>query len=100
MVDTFSTAFPIVFIVIAAFIAVVFVFVIVNVVRNVGKAKRHGIDPFTAQTDIAAKLLNSDLLKGAKNKPERLAEVDALLAAGTITAAEHGTARAAILAGD
>ena len=98
MVDTFSTAFPIVFVVIAVFIAAVFIFVIVTLVRNVGKAKRHGIDPFTAQTDIAAKLLNSDLLTSAPGKTERLAELDALLAAGTINADEHKAARAAVLA--
>ena len=100
MVDTFSPAFPVVFIVIAAFIAIVFVFVIVTLVRNVGKARRQGIDPFTAQTDIAAKLLKSDLLAAKKPMAERLAEVDALLAAGTISADEHRAARAAILAGD
>lgn len=100
MVDTFSTGFSIVFVVIAVFIAIVFVFVIVNVVRNVGKARQQGIDPFTAQTDIAAKLLNSDLLSAKKPMGERLAEVDALFAAGTISAEEHKAARAAILAAE
>jgi competence protein ComGC len=98
MVDNFSTGFSVVFVVIAVIIAIVFVFVIVNVVRNVGKANRQGIDPFTAQTDIAAKLLNSDVLSAEKPIAERLAEVDALFAAGTISADEHRAARAAILA--
>jgi len=100
MVDNFSTGFSVVFVIVAAFIAIVFVFVVVTVIRNLGRAKRQGIDPFTAQTDIAAKLLKSDLLRGEKGKPERLAEVDALLAAGTITADEHRAARAAILASE
>jgi len=97
MVDNFSSGFSLVFVIIAVVIAVVFVFVIVTLVRNVDRAKKQGINPFTAQTDIAAKLLKSDLLKGEQSKTERLAEVDALLAAGTITADEHRAARAAIL---
>jgi uncharacterized membrane protein len=100
MVDTFSTGFSVVFVVIAVFIAIVFVFVIVNVVRNVGKARQQGIDPFTVQTDLAAKVLNSDVLAAKSTKAERLAEVDSLLAAGTIDGDEHRAARAAILASE
>jgi cell division protein FtsX len=93
MVDQFSTLFSVVVVV----IAVVAVFVIVSVVRNARKAKQHGLDPLTLQTDLAAKVMQSDLLGAERSKPERLAELDSLLATGSITAAEHGEARAAIL---
>jgi hypothetical protein len=95
-----NNTFPVLFILVGAIVAVVFVIVVVMAARNAAAAKRQGIDPFTAQADIAAKLLKSDLLKPAQSKSERLAEVDALLAAGTISAEEHRAARAAILAAE
>lgn len=92
-----NTWFNAVFIVIAILIAIAFVVVIVSVVRNAGKARRHGLDPMTLQADMAAKVMQSDLLAGEQSKVQRLAEVDALLAQDTITPAEHADARAAIL---
>ena len=97
-----SQANPIVgplFVVVGIIVTVVFVLVVVGVVLNVRKAKSLGLDPLTANVDLAAKAMDSDLLRGSRSKAERLAEVDALLAAGTITATEHAEARAAILRG-
>lgn len=90
--------FHIVFLVVLAIILVAAVFVVVSVVRNIAKAKASGLDPLTLQTDLAAKVMNSDLLASEKPLAQKLADVDALLASGAITPEEHGTARAAILA--
>ena len=91
---TFHTFF-LVFIVL--FVAAV-IFIVVTVVRNIGKARRSGLDPLTLQTDLAARVMNSDLLAAEKPIAEKLGDVDALLASGAITPEEHTTARAAILA--
>ena len=97
MLDTFTTGFSVVFVIVAVVIALVFVFVIVTIVRNVSRARQQGIDPFTVQTDLAAKAMKSDLLRGERSKADRLAEVDAMRASGAISAEEHAAARAAIL---
>jgi len=51
----------------------------------------------TLQADLAAKVMRSDLLCGGQSKAQRLAEIDAMLAEGVVTPAEHADARAAIL---
>ncbi len=76
---------------------------IVLAIRRGVRYTQHGIDPTVADVDLTAKLLRSDLL--AAERPEapertvadRLAELDRLLAAGTISAEEHATARAKVL---
>ena len=92
-----NSIFGVLFAIVGVIVAVVFVIVIVGVVLNTRRARQHGLDPLTLQTDLAAKAMNSDLLRGTRGKAERLAEVDALLAAGTITENEHAEARAAIV---
>ena len=92
-----NTHFNVVFIVIALVVVAVFVVVIVSVVRNAGKVREHGLDPMTLQADLAARVMQSDLLSGGHSKAQRLGEVDAMLADGVITPAEHAAARAAIL---
>jgi hypothetical protein len=93
--DGTFTIFFTVFIVL--FVAAVIV-IVITVVRNIGKARRSGLDPLTMQTDLAARVMNSDLLAAEKPLAEKLEDVDALLARGAITQEEHATARAAILA--
>ena len=61
------------------------------------KVRQHGLDPMTLQADLAAKVMRSDLLSGGQSKAQRLAEIDAMLAEGVVTPAEHADARAAIL---
>ena len=92
-----NSLFPVVFIVIALVVVAVFMVAIVSVVRNSRKARQHGLDPMTLQADLAAKVMQSDLLAGGQSKSQRLGEVDAMLAAGEISQAEHAAARAAIL---
>lgn len=73
-------------------------------IRRWMRYAQHGIDPTVVDVDLQAKLLKSDLLAGERAEPvarrtvtERLAELDALLAAGTISAEEHAAARATVL---
>jgi hypothetical protein len=94
-----NSIFGPIFAVVVVIVAVVFVLAIVGVVLNVRNARRKGLDPLTLQTDLAAKVMGSGLLDARQSKAERLAELDAMLADGTITAAEHAEARAAILRG-
>lgn len=94
----FGTAFTVMFALVALFIATVFVVVIVTIVRNARRAKAAGHDPLSMQTDLAVRMLDSDLLAPTEPIEARLARVDALRRAGTISAAEHAQARAAILA--
>ena len=74
-------------------------FMIYAIVRNVSKMSKAGHNPLTMQSDLAVKMLDSDLLAPKKSTEERLAETDDLLERKVISAAEHAAARAAILAG-
>jgi uncharacterized membrane protein len=89
-------------------IAVVFVVIGIAVsiflkLRNVSRVIESGNDPTTFETDLAIKAMNSQAFSPAaaaapaKSTTERLAELDALLAAGTITSDEHAAARAKVL---
>ena len=71
-------------------------------VRNVSKVIDSGNDPTTFQTDLAIRAMKSEALAPERNTPEkttaeRLRELDALLADGTITADEHAAARIRVL---
>ncbi|QHC70205.1 SHOCT domain-containing protein [Rathayibacter sp. VKM Ac-2801] len=89
-----AAAFTIVPIVIALVLALIAVLIVVNVRR----AKRLGVNPLTVQTDVAARIAR-DGLGGGRPLADRLAELDALRAAGTISEAEHASARRAALGG-
>ena len=98
MVNSSSPSlFGVVFVVIVIAIVAAFVFVIYSVIRNGARARQSGLDPLTLQTDLAAKVMNSEMLAPARPMAERLAEIDTLLAAGAISEAEHAAARARIL---
>ena len=88
----------ILFLVFIVLFAAAVVVIVATVIRNIGKARRAGLDPLTMQTDFAARVMNSDLLAAEKPLSQKLGDVDALLANGEITPEEHATARAAILA--
>ncbi|MBG6237684.1 competence protein ComGC [Mycetocola sp. CAN_C7] len=94
--------FPIIFIGVLVLIALVIVFIIVSAARNAKKVKDAGHDPFTLQTDLATRAMDSELLRPAaasRTTEERLRELETLRAAGSITAEEHAAARADILRG-
>jgi len=109
--DGFSgaqTAFTGVFGVVLVVVLIGMVFGIVVAVRKYLLLKRAGHDPFTVDAAIAAKVLNSDMLRPGTAVPDdspartieqRLAEVDDLHARGVISADERIAARAAILGG-
>lgn len=83
------------------------VFIIVSSVRRYRVLKDAGVDPLTVEAQIAAKVLQSDMLSpsrdagGRDDRPleQRLAELDDLHARGVISADEHRDARAAALRG-
>lgn len=91
--STFDTLFTVA----AVFIGLVFVLVIVLVVRNVIKARRHGLDPTTLGTDLTARLMAAQVLAPQTSLETRLAELDKLRESQQITPEEHARARQAIL---
>lgn len=100
----FPTAFEVIWVGVAVLIGVGFlivaagiVTVIVLIVGNIRRARAVGIDPFMANTDLTARLLHADALAPTRSITDRLAELDRLHAAGTITATEHAAARHTIL---
>ncbi len=90
------------------FVGVVVLMIVVSV-RRARKFKEAGIDPLDPGADIAIRAMRHSGLVGprppaaaqASTPPpsltERLAELDALHRAGTITAAERDAARATLL---
>ncbi|SMH39356.1 hypothetical protein SAMN06295885_1632 [Rathayibacter oskolensis] len=78
------------------FVVAVIVLAIVLVVVNVRRAKKLGVNPLTLQTDVAARFVK-DGVGGDRPLADRLAELEGLRAAGTITEAEYTAARSAAL---
>ncbi len=84
--------------VIVVLVIVVFVGIVALTVYRAVRLSRQGVNPLTLETDLAAKALQSDVLRRSPSKAERLAELDALVADGRISATERDAARARILA--
>jgi hypothetical protein len=85
---------------IAFMFVVVFGTIIFVIVKNVQKARALGHDPFTMETELTARAIDSSLLGPAQTIESRLAELDGLRTRGIITEAEYAKARAeAISAG-
>jgi len=84
-----------------AVFAVLFVtalgFIIFSAVRRYRAAKDAGLDPFAGDIQLMGAAKDSAMLAPGRSVAERLAEVDALRAAGTISADEHAAARARII---
>lgn len=88
------------FVVILLVVVAGIVFTVVVNVRKYSVLKNAGVDPFTVDAQIAAKVLDSDVLKGTPAKgsvEERLAHLDDLQRRGVISAEERDAARADIL---
>lgn len=83
--------FLVVFVAVLGFMAWVFV-------RNFRAGRKAGLDPFTLQTELAARAANSRLLAPRQNREHHLAELDDLLARQVITRDEYNKARLKILA--
>ncbi|HET7900923.1 MAG TPA: hypothetical protein VFL59_07010 [Candidatus Nanopelagicales bacterium] len=79
--------------------AAVVIFIIYTAVRRYRAAKDAGLDPFAGDVQLMGQAKNSAMLAPERTVADRLAEVDALLAAGTISTEEHAAARARIIGG-
>ena len=88
--DAIFTIFPVIFV-------IVLIFAIATAVMNWKKASDAGVNPLTMETEAMTTLINSKALAPEKSVEERLAELDALHAKGTISAAELAAARAEVL---
>jgi len=64
---------------------------------NWKKAADAGVNPLTMETEAMTTLIKSKAFASEKSIEERLAELDALHAKGTISAAELSAARAEVL---
>ncbi len=73
------------------------VFIIYTATRRYRAAKNAGLDPFAGDIQVMGRVNDSAVLAPERTTAERLAEVDALRAAGTIDDQEHAAARARIL---
>jgi len=97
--------FSAVFVVFGLLFAGVVVFTIVVAVRKWNVAKQAGYDPLAMDTQIAAQVGRSALLRASDAVPgrpsieQRLSELDDLHARGVISDTEHAAARAKALEG-
>ncbi|MCU1570507.1 MAG: hypothetical protein JWR33_1248 [Naasia sp.] len=92
-------AFTLVFGVAAVVIGLGFVATIVLAVINFRRVRDAGHNPFTLETDLATRALDSGLLAPSRSVEDRLRELQGLRDRGVITAEEYATARADILRG-
>lgn len=90
-------AFSVGLTIVAVIIALGAAFIVVSTVRNVIKVRASVHDPMTLQTDLAVTLLDSGAFAPDRPLLQRFADLDALLAAGTISPEEHSAARARLL---
>jgi hypothetical protein len=73
------------------------VLIVVSASRRYRAAKAAGLDPFAGDVQLMGQAKSSAMLAPQRSVADRLAEVDALRSAGTISAEEHAAARARIL---
>ena len=90
-------AFDALFGVVGVIVVVGIIVAIAVSVRNASKAVEAGQNPLTVEYDLALKALSSDALAAPQPTEEKLAEIERLYAAGTITADEREAARIRIL---
>lgn len=88
--DGVFAVFPIIF------VGVIVVGVVLTVM-NWKKASDAGVNPLTMETEAMTTLIKSKALAPEKTIEERLAELEALHAKGTISAEELAAARAEVL---
>jgi hypothetical protein len=91
--DGFSTVFGIV----AAIVVLGGISAVVVAILNAKKAVDLGHNPLTMQTELQAKVLDSQALAPERTVEERLAELDRLHASGAVDDAEYASTRSRIL---
>ena len=84
-------------IVFGLFFVFVVMLMVVSATKRYRAAKDAGLDPFAGDIQLMGAAKDSQLLAPERSVEERLAEVDGLLAAGTISQDEHDAARARII---
>jgi lipopolysaccharide export LptBFGC system permease protein LptF len=85
------------FAVFAVLFVVVLVVVATGIVRSRTVLRESGLDPLSAQAQLAARLAQGPLGTPAQSLEQRLAELDDLQRRGLITAEEHAEGRRAAL---
>lgn len=92
-------AFGTLFTIVTILIGLTAVAVVVIAVKNFRRARQHGLDPLTLETDLAARVMDSALLapRAPTSIRARLDELAALHRDGVISDAEYARARAAAL---
>ena len=98
MISDVPDPFIIVFCVALALILGGFVLTVVIAVKGRRTLLDAGINPLTAQAELAAKLKKSEVLAPAQSLEQRLTELDDLHRRGVISTEEHATARDKALA--
>lgn len=93
----FAGVFSFFFVVVVVFIIGVVVFMVVAITRRWAAVRREGMDPMTADVEMMGRLNRSALLAEDRSVEQRLAELDRLAEAGTISDEERAAARARIL---
>lgn len=90
--------FKIMFTVVPIFIGLVFLFAIYSAIRNWRVMKSRGVNPLTAQAEIAARMATGKLVEGPSME-DKLKELDDLHARGLITDTELADGRKRVLGG-
>lgn len=90
--------YAVMFTVIPIVIVIVFAAIVIIAVMNIRRARKHGLNPLTMQTDMAARFIQHGAGAGPDAPlKDRLAELEALKASGAITEREYAQARASAL---
>jgi hypothetical protein len=98
--DGFGTFMILIFVAFGVFTVAVIVGMVVAWRKNARALRAGGLDPWTAEAQLATRVANSQMLSPAAQPTtleQRLAEVDDLARRGVISADELAAARARIL---
>lgn len=93
MTDSVPRVFSVFFVLFAVFFVAVLVFIVVAAVKRKRAVEAAGLDPFTADIQMATRMSQSQLFDAKQPLEQRLAELDDLRARGVITPQEHEEAR-------
>ena len=94
-----QSSFDVIFVVVGVLVVAGVALTIALFVRNVRAYRRSGLDPMTADADLAVRLMRSEALAPQRSIGDRLAELDQLRRDGAISEEEHRAARHAVLTG-
>lgn len=87
------TWFVVIFVLFGVLFVAVFVLIIVSVVKRRHAVEEAGLDPFTADIQMATRVSQSAMFDPKQPLEQRLAEIDDLHRRGVITAEEYEQAR-------